>query len=113
MINNNNLRIELLNKIIENINNWDGDLESAIELISLNNNILEQLKSMSSENNENSIYEAKLKEAIKLLDDFLLKLKDERTLLLDKNKQLGQKDKILKNYFAQIEESIFIDKDIL
>jgi hypothetical protein len=107
-------RIELLEKIIDNISNWDGKLDSAIKLIELNNQILEKIKELKIDNQvKNELYEEKLVETVKLLDDFLKAIKKERAALIEENKQLSLKDKVLQNYIPKINDTIFIDKDVL
>lgn len=107
-------RIELLEKIIENLNNWDGNIESAIDLAEKNNEILEEIRQNNTiENVDSSLYEKKLIEAIEQLRDFISSLNSSRDLLLEENKQLNLKDKVLKNYITQVDDTVFIDKDIL
>ncbi len=107
-------RIELLEKIIDNLSNWDGKLDSAIKLIELNDQILVKIKELKADyQSDNELYEEKLREAVKLLDDFLEAIKKARAALLEENKQLNLKDKVLQNYIPQIDETIFIDKDVL
>ncbi|TJX66277.1 hypothetical protein E8P77_08475 [Soehngenia saccharolytica] len=107
-------RIKLLEKIIENLNNWDGNIESAIDLAEKNNEILEEIRQNNTiENVDSSLYEKKLIEAIEQLRDFISSLNSSRDLLLEENKQLNLKDKVLKNYITQVDDTVFIDKDIL
>lgn len=107
-------RIKLLEKIIENLNNWDGNIESAIDLAEKNNEILEEIRQNNTiENVDSALYEKKLIEAIEQLRDFISSLNSSRDLLLEENKQLNLKDKVLKNYITQVDDTVFIDKDIL
>jgi len=110
----NDERIKLLEEIIDNLLNWDGKLDSAIRLIEINDQLLEKVKTIkTNEQINNSLYEEKLKETVKQLDNFLETLKKARIEMIEENKQLNLKDKVLKNYIPQIDETIFIDKDVL
>lgn len=110
----NDERIKLLEEIIDNLLNWDGKLDSAIRLIEINDQLLEKIKTIkTNEQINNSLYEEKLKETVKQLDKFLETLKKARIEMIEENKQLNLKDKVLKNYIPQIDETIFIDKDVL
>jgi len=110
----NDERIKLLEEIIDNLLNWDGKLDSAIRLIEINDQLLEKIKTIkTNEQINNSLYEEKLKETVKQLDNFLETLKKARIEMIEENKQLNLKDKVLKNYIPQIDETIFIDKDVL
>lgn len=110
----NDERIKLLEEIIDNLLNWDGKLDSAIRLIEINDQLLEKIKTIkTNEQINNSLYEEKLKETVKQLDNFLEILKKARIEMIEENKQLNLKDKVLKNYIPQIDETIFIDKDVL
>ncbi|HOK62337.1 MAG TPA: hypothetical protein PK083_02895 [Soehngenia sp.] len=110
----NDERIKLLEEIIDNLLNWDGKLDSAIRLIEINDQLLEKVKTIkTNEQINNSLYEEKLKETVKQLDKFLETLKKARIEMIEENKQLNLKDKVLKNYIPQIDETIFIDKDVL
>lgn len=109
-------RLVLLEQLSQHLTIWDGTSEHANELIEQNKPLLEQLKAVDAEmkqqGNEayNEAEQLQAVEFIKVQQDLLTVIKKDRKKLLGKMKQVNQKEKIAKNYYSSVKQSIFVDK---
>lgn len=112
-------RNKIIDEILDNIKNWNGDIETGIELV--NNNgididkvkkINEEIDSLNMANYPNDEYREKLN-ALYIEQKNLFKvLEKKQGDLMDEKQQLSKKEDVVKSYISKKGNPIFIDKDV-
>ena len=112
-------RNEIIEKILNDLREWDNTIESGIQLIESNQVLLNNLEDVNSKLYQITDapyqveeYNLKLYSIIKELEKLTLEMKKKRNTLIEEKQQLSKKDQIFKNYVSIKKEPIFIDKDI-
>lgn len=105
-------RSDLLTKMTKLVQAWDGTSLNAEEIILENRNLFAALKRLDMELDEQySLIEQKeVSVIIERQQSLFAILKQERSNILKKMKQVNQKDKIVNNYYSSIQQSIFVDR---
>lgn len=98
------------------LNSWDGEPATAIEIIAVNQENMDQLAQINSELNlneavaytekENQLIDKLIQQQKLLLDS----IKKERTEVAERMKQLNQKNNVRANYVSVKREPVFVDK---
>lgn len=105
-------RSELLSKMTKLVQTWDGTSLNAEKIILQNSELLAALKRVDMELDEQySLLEQKeVAVIIEKQQSLVATLKQERSNIMKKMKQVNQKDKIVNNYYSSIQQSIFVDR---
>lgn len=112
------LRVDLLKQMAALMATWDGTLESAGQLISENKKNMLQLKKLETQSAENLLVayneteETIIKGIIQQQEKMVYQIKIERESLLNRMKQINQKDKVISNYVSANRAPMFIDKGL-
>lgn len=105
-------RSEILERLTQGLQKWDGTSIDAEEIVGQNNLLITDLKQIDAESNQE--YEAiQQKQVIKIVKyhkAMMAVIKKEQSELMEKMKQVNQKDNIAKNYYSSVKQSIFVDK---
>lgn len=112
-------RNNIIDDILENITNWNGDIESGIELVDNNRveigkikNINEKIDAINMSNIHDEEYKEKLN-ALYIEQKRLFKvLEIKQRELISERQQLNKKNKVAESYIYKKNKPIFIDKDI-
>ena len=97
---------------------WDGTLESAGKLISENKKNMLQLKQLETQSSTtplgayNEIEKNIIEGIIHQQEKMVHQIKIERESLLNRMKQINQKDKVISNYVTANRAPMFIDKGL-
>ncbi|MFL2104971.1 hypothetical protein [Desemzia sp. FAM 23991] len=109
-------RFEILNLLYQHLTIWDGSSTSANEIIEKNRHLLAELKAVDERLNRqgngkySKIEHQHVVSIVKAQQELLTVIKQDRTAILEKMKQVNQKDKIVNNYYSSFQQSIFVDK---
>lgn len=105
-------RSDLLTEMTKLVQTWDGTSLNAEEIILENRNLFAALKRLDMELDEQySLIEQKeVSVIIERQQSLVAILKQERSNIMKKMKQVNQKDKIVNNYYSSIQQSIFVDR---
>ncbi|MFL2100360.1 hypothetical protein [Mycobacteroides abscessus] len=109
-------RFEILNLLYRQLMVWDGTSVNANEIIEKNKSLLIELKTidvlLSEQGNGkyNEMEQQHVASIIKAQQELLTVIKHDRTDILEKMKQVNQKNKIVNNYYSSFQQSIFVDK---
>lgn len=105
-------RSDLLTEMTKLVQTWDGTSLNAEEIILENRNLFAALKRLDMELDEQySLIEQKeVSVIIERQQSLFAILKQERSNIMKKMKQVNQKDKIVNNYYSSIQQSIFVDR---
>ena len=109
-------RSEILNQLFRQLMSWDGTSSNANKIIIENQNLLAELKEIDFLLNQqgdgkyNEMEQQHVASIVKAQKDLLVVIKQDRTEILDKMKQVNQKNKIMDNYYSSFQQSIFVDK---
>lgn len=110
-------RCNIVDNILQRFGSWDGNLESGLEIIRINQEDMDKLDTLSLQLSR--IPSAKDEEYIEKLNRLILEqkrliqmMKDEKENLLHIMQQLNKKDQVIKSYIAASRKPIFIDKDV-
>lgn len=112
-------RNNIIDDILENIENWNGDIESGIELVDNNRveigkikRINEKIEAMNMSNIHDEEYKEKLN-ALYIEQKNLFKILEiKQRELINEKQQLNKKDQVARSYIHKKNKPIFIDKDI-
>jgi hypothetical protein len=110
---------QILDKILDNLKLWDGEVATGINLIESNQAFFDEIEALNvklASENLTSIYdekyEYKLNLIIKMQKKFIETLKDRQEDLKDSMEQLKKKDKVVNSYIKTDKEPIFINKKL-
>lgn len=108
---------EVVDKVLNNLKSWDGDLESGIRIVEEDEIYFEELKTLDLLLIDESItydeeYLQKMNEVLYEHEKLILGLKLEQDKLVVLMEQLNKKDHVINSYISVKKNSIFIDKDI-
>lgn len=111
-------RDELIDRILNNFSSWDGSRETGIEVLSTNEELIEEIKIINDKLSifnvdNNDEYIDRLNLVISKQAEIIEVLKKEKNLLLESLNQLGKRNKIVDSYISNKKQPIFIDKDVL
>ena len=107
-------RSAILKQLFHQLQTWDGTAESANEIISQNKSLLFKLKEVDAalKTSYSDIEQKQVIEIITVQKNLLTIINQDRTAILDKMKQMNQKNKVVDNYYSSFQQSIFVDKGI-
>lgn len=106
----------ILTQLFRQLMSWDGTSLNANEIIAENQPLLAELKEIDSLLNQqgngkyNEMEQQHVASIIKAQQELLTIIKQDRTDILEKMKQVNQKNKIVDNYYSSFQQSIFVDK---
>ena len=110
---------QILDKILDNLKLWDGEVATGINLIESNQAFFDEIEALNvklASENLTSIYdekyEYKLNLIIKMQKKFIETLKVRQEELKDNMEQLKKKDKVVNSYIKTEKEPIFINKKL-
>lgn len=109
-------RSEILNQLFRQLMSWDSTSTHAKEIIEKNNLLLIELKkidnflSQQGDGKYSEVEQQHVASIVKAQQDLLTVIKQDRTAILKKMKQVNQKNKIVDNYYSSVQQSIFVDK---
>lgn len=114
-----NAKNEVLDKILNNLKSWDGEVLSGINLIESNQEHLDELKDLNEKlsiagitSTYNEEYEYKLNLIMDEQRKLTQSLKVKQDDLKDNIQQLNKRDKVINNYIKNKKEPIFINKEL-
>lgn len=114
-----NAKNEVLDKILNNLKSWDGEVLSGINLIESNQEHLDELKDLNEKlsiagitSTYNEEYEYKLNLIMDEQRKLTQSLKVKQDDLKDNIQQLNKRDKVIDNYIKNKKEPIFINKEL-
>lgn len=108
---------EIVDKVLNNLKSWDGNLESAIKIVEDNEIYFDELKTFKLLLKDELItyderYLQKMNEVLCEHKKLTTRLKVEQDRLVLSMQQLNKKDDIIKSYISVKKAPVFIDKDI-
>lgn len=109
-------RLEILNQLLQSLQKWDGTSTQANEIIEKNNVLLAELKEIDNSFNQkdNRVYSRREQEQVAAIiegqQSLLAVIKKDRKVILDKMKQMNQKNKVVDNYYSSFQQPIFVDR---
>ena len=108
---------QILDKILDNLRLWDGEVATGIDLIESNQAFFDEIEALNEKlasENLTSIYDEKYEYKLNLIINGQKKLietlKDRQEDLKDSMEQLKKKDKVVNSYIKTDKEPIFINK---
>jgi len=110
-------KLNVFHTIQETLENWDGSLEQAVEVLKKNE---QHFKKMQALDNQLSAEEQKafqtqhrteLQEMVEKQQQLMAVIQEEQTHLKKQLGQLGKKNKVVSNYMAIQKKSLFVEKD--
>lgn len=116
MTNQQSNRLEILNQLSQGLQKWDGSSEQANEIVANNHTLLAELKKVDSmlHRQGNGSYKKEEQDQVATIiegqQSLLAVIKKDRKVLLDKMKQMNQKNKIVDNYYSSFQQPIFVDR---
>ena len=112
----NEKRSSILELLSKQLKSWDGTSEHADKIVTQNKPLLFKLKqiddvfSQQSQDGYSEAEQQQVAEIIAAQRSLLAVIKQDRSAILDKMKQVNQKNKIVDNYYSAFQQSIFVDK---
>lgn len=112
----NEKRLTILNLLSQQLKSWDGTSGHADDIITQNKPLLLKLKEVDeiltqqSKDRYTEAEQQQVAEIIAAQQSLLAVIKQDRSAILDKMKQVNQKNKIVDNYYSAFQQSIFVDK---
>jgi predicted patatin/cPLA2 family phospholipase len=110
---------QILDKILDNLKLWDGEVATGINLIESNQAFFDEIEALNvklASENLTSIYDEKYEYKLNLIINGQKKLietlKDRQEDLKDSMEQLKKKDKVVNSYIKTDKEPIFINKKL-
>lgn len=110
---------QVLDNILSNLKNWDGEIITGIDLIESNQEYLDELRDLNEKLNESEAtstydeeYEYKLSLIIEEQRKLTQSLKEKQDGLKDNMEQIKKKDKVINSYMNTEKEPIFINKEL-
>lgn len=109
-------RLEILNQLHESFQKWDGTSVKANEIIENNKILLAELKEIDNKSDQqgNRAYSIQEQEQVATIlegqQSLLAVIKKDRATILDKMKQMNQKNKVVDNYYSSFQQPIFVDR---
>lgn len=112
------LRTDVLENIKSLLDSWNGSAEEAVTLISENEQNMYQLKKIEQQLSEDeafqytSVEKQLLTVIIPKQQQMIATIRGEKISLMNKMKQINQKNKVRDNYVSIQRASVFVDKGI-
>ncbi|WP_035051355.1 hypothetical protein [Carnobacterium pleistocenium] len=112
------LRTNVLENILVLMETWTGDPDEAVAIIAGNQPNLDQLKAIEQQLSEDAAFgytpaETKLLTIIiPKQQQMMAAIRGEKLKLMDKMKQINQKNKVRDNYVSVKQEPVFVDRGI-
>ena len=109
-------RSEILNQLFRQLMSWDGSSTNANEIIAENQPLLVELKeidaslSRQGKGEYTEMEKNYVSSIVKIQKDLLEVIKHNRTDILEKMKQMNQKNKVVDNYYSSFQQPIFVDR---
>lgn len=105
---------KILDNILKELDEFDGSIESAVNIVESNESSVQTLKELlASENMDLSDrYQSKIQAIIANQKNLIDMLEREKEDLRDKIGQIGRKNQVVNSYMKKINNAIFIDKDM-
>lgn len=112
-------RNKMIDNILENMKNWNGDIESGTKLVDNNRVKIGEIKKLNEQidlMNISNSYDGQYKEKLNALfieqKNLFKTLEIRQKELMNEKQQLNKKDRVVENYISKKSKPIFIDKDI-
>jgi len=112
------LRMDVLEKIKTLLESWNGSAEEAVVLISENERNIYQLKKIEQQLSEEEAfqYTSSEKQLLTVIipkqQQMMAVIRGEKLKLMNKMKQINQKNKVRDNYVSVKHASVFVDRGI-
>ncbi|AEB30659.1 hypothetical protein CAR_c20020 [Carnobacterium sp. 17-4] len=112
------LRTDVLENIKTLLDSWNGSAEEAVTLISENERNMDQLKKIEEQLREDeafqytSVEKQLLTVIIPKHQQMIAAIRSEKINLMNKMKQINQKNKVRDNYVSMQRASVFVDRGI-
>lgn len=112
------LRTDVLENIKTLLDSWNGSAEEAATLISENERNMDQLKKIEEQLREDeafqytSVEKQLLTVIIPKHQQMIAAIRSEKINLMNKMKQINQKNKVRDNYVSMQRASVFVDRGI-
>lgn len=112
------LRTDVLENIKALLDSWNGSAEEAVALISENEQNMDQLKKIEEQLNEDEAFQYTLVEKqllsviIPKQQQMIAVIRGEKSSLMNKMKQINQKNKVRDNYVSVQRAPVFVDRGI-
>lgn len=108
---------DILDKVLKNLESWDGSLESGTKIVEDNEVYLDEFKTFNLLLKDKSItysenYLQMMNDILKEQKKLTMGLKIEQEQLVVLMHQLSKKDDVINSYISVKKDPIFIDKDI-
>ena len=109
-------RSELLTQLFRQLMSWNGTSVNANEIIAQNQPLLAELKeidaslSQQGKGEYTEMEKNHVASIVKAQQNLLDVVKQDRAEILEKMKQVNQKNKIVDNYYSSFQQSVFVDK---
>lgn len=110
------LRTDVLENIVVLMDSWNGSAEEAMEIISENQRNMDQLKAIEQKLSEDVAFQYTPAEKqlltviIPKQQQMMAAIRGEKTSLMNKMKQMNQKNKVRDNYVSVSRAPVFIDR---
>lgn len=107
-------RIQLLEKLIARLINWNGESQTAAAIIAENQQDFDQLKRLDQQlSAPYTLQEQQLaRQTIDKQKVLIANIKAGQKDLLNQMKQMKQKDKVIRNYYQSVKQPVFLDKGL-
>ncbi|WFA07905.1 hypothetical protein [Tissierella sp. Yu-01] len=110
-------RNKSVDNILNNLTTWDGELDSGLEIIKINQEEIDKIDTLNLQlsrfpDAQNEEYIEKIKEIMDQQKKLQESIKEMRQSLLENMQQLSKKNKVIKNYISKNKNPLFIDKDV-
>ena len=110
-------RNKSVDNILNNLTTWDGELDSGLEIIKINQDEIDKIDTLNLQlsrfpDAQNEEYIEKIKEIMDHQKKLQVSIKEMRQSLLENMQQLSKKNKVIKNYISKNKNPLFIDKDV-
>jgi len=111
------LRNKIMDIILDNLNSWDGEMESGIKIIEDNQVEIDKLETLNLQLSRfptahKEEYINKINLVIAEQRKMNKVIKNIQKSLLENMQQMSKKDQVIKSYININKGSVFIDKDI-
>ena len=112
------LRTDVLKGMLALMQTWSGNAEEAVTIIAENQKNMDQLKTIEKKLSEEASFEYTPTERqlltliIPQQQQMMAAIRKEKVSLMNKMKQINQKNKVRDNYVSVQRESVFVDRGI-
>lgn len=111
-------KLLLMKEILEQLHNWDGTAEDAIQVLAGNEPCFIRMKEIDQElpsaekENFREQTQKQWNEILEKQKELLSFTQEEKIKLQNQLKQVGKKKQVVSSYIAMKESSFFVDRDV-